>query len=133
MLNSNPYRFLGVISNSGIKNIQKNLSKIKAYSKIGKHLSLPYELSFFNLQDIDRSESLINEAENKILLDSNKVKHSLFWFNEANPIDKIALENLNNGNFEKSETIWRKVIKENIISESNSLNLSILENLYLMQ
>lgn len=119
MLNSNPYRFLGVISNSGIKNIQKNLSKIKAYSKIGKHLSLSYDLSFFNLQKIDRSESLIKEAENKILLDSNKVKHSLFWFTELNSIDKIALENLNKGNFEKSETIWRKVIKDNSISKSN--------------
>ena len=119
MLNSNPYRFLGVTSNSGIKNIQKNLSKIKAYSKIGKHLSLPYELSFFNLQKIDRSESLTKEAENKILLDPNKVKYSLFWFNEANSIDKIALENLNKGNFEKSETIWRKVIKDNSISKSN--------------
>jgi hypothetical protein len=119
MLNSNPYRFLGVISNSGIKNIQKNLSKIKAYSKIGKHLSLSYDLSFFNLQKIDRSESRIKEAENKILLDSNKVKHSLFWFIELNSIDKIALENLNKGNFEKSETIWRKVIKNNSISKSN--------------
>ena len=85
MLNSNPYRFLGVNSNSGIKNIQKNLSKIKAYSKIGKHLSLPYELSYLNLQKIDRSESLIKEVENKILLDPNKVKHSLFWFTVAMP------------------------------------------------
>ncbi len=119
MFYNNPYRFLGVLSNSGIKNIQKNLSKIKAYSKIGKYLSLPYELNFFNLREIDRSESLIKDAENKILLDPNKVKHSLFWFNDANSIDKIALENLNKGNFEKSETIWRKVIKEKSISKSN--------------
>ena len=94
MFNKNPYRFLGVISNSGIKNIQKNLSKIKAYSKIGKHLSLPYELSFLNLKEIDRSESHIKEAENKILLDPNKVKHSLFWFTDNSSIDQIALENL---------------------------------------
>ena len=99
MLNSNPYRFFGVVSNSGIKNIQKNLSKIKAYSKIGKHLSLPYELSFFNLINIDRSESLIKDAENKILLDPNKIKHSLFWFSDANSFDKIALENLDKGDF----------------------------------
>ena len=133
MLNNNPYRFLGVISNSGIKNVQKNLSKIKAYSKIGKHLSLPYELSFFNLQKINRSESLIKEAENKILLDSNKIKHSLFWFNDANSIDKIALENLNNGNFEKSETIWRKVIKEKAISKSNFSAYNNLSSLLLLR
>ncbi len=119
MFSNNPYRFLGVISNSGIKNIQKNLSKIKAYSKIGKHLSLPYELSFHHLKEIDRSEFLIKEAENKILLDSNKVKHSLFWFTDNSSIDQIALENLNRGNFEKSETIWRKVIKDKSISKSN--------------
>lgn len=119
MFNHNPYRFLGVISNSGIKNIQKNLSKIKAYSKIGKPFSLPYELSFLNLKEIDRSESHIKEAENKILLDPNKVKHSLFWFTNNSSIDQIALENLNKGNFEKSETIWRKVIKEKSISKSN--------------
>mgnify|MGYP001258456215 CR=1 FL=1 len=119
MFNNNPYRFLGVISNSGIKNIQKNLSKIKAYSKIGKHLTLPYELSFFNLLEINRSESLINDAENKILLDPNKIKYSLFWFIDNSSIDKIALENLNKGNFEKSENIWRKVIKDKSISKSN--------------
>ena len=34
MFNNNPYRFLGVVSNAGAKAIQKNLSKIKAYSKI---------------------------------------------------------------------------------------------------
>ena len=119
MFNNNPYRFFGVISNSGVKNIQKNLSKIKAYSKIGKHLALPYELSFFNLLEINRSESSINDAENKILLDPNKIKYSLFWFIDNSSIDKIALENLNKGNFEKSENIWRKVIKDKSISKSN--------------
>ena len=81
MFNNNPYRFLGVVSNAGAKAIQKNLSKIKAYSKIGKYISLPYELNFFNIIELNRSDSLIIESENKILLDINKIKHSLFWFN----------------------------------------------------
>ena len=133
MFNNNPYRFLGVISNSGVKNIQKNLSKIKAYSKIGKHLALPYELSFFNLLEINRSESLINDAENKILLDPNKIKYSLFWFIENSSIDKIALENLNKGNFEKSENIWRKVIKDKSISKSNFSAYNNLSTLLLLK
>ena len=133
MFSINPYRFLGVTSNSGIKNIQKNLSKIKAYSKIGKHLSLPYELGFLNLKEIDRSEPFIKETENRILLDSNKVKYSLFWFNDVNSIDKIALENLNKGNFEKSETIWRKVIKDKSISKSNFSAYNNLSTLLLLK
>lgn len=133
MFSSNPYRFLGVISNSGIKNVQKNLSKIKAYSKIGKHFSLPYELNFLHLKEIDRSASLIKEAENKILLDSNKVKYSLFWFTDNSSIDKIALENLNKGNFEKAGTIWRKVIKEKSISKSNFSAYNNLSTLILLR
>lgn len=133
MFSSIPYRFLGVNSNSGIKNIQKNLSKIKAYSKIGKHLSLPYELSFFNLLEIDRSDFLIKDAENKILLDSNKVKYSLFWFTDNSSIDQIALENLNKGNFDKSETIWRKVIKDKSISKSNFSAYNNLSSLLLLK
>ena len=133
MFSSNPYRFFGVISNSGIKNIQKNLSKIKAYSKIGKKISLPYELNFLHLKQIDRSESIIKDSENKILLDSNKVKYSLFWFVDNSSIDKIALENLNKGNVEKSETIWKKVIKEKSISKSNFSAYHNLSTLFLLR
>ena len=119
MFNDNPFRILGVESNSGIKSIQKNLSKIRAYLKINKNLTLPYELSFFNLGQIDRSHSLVVDAENKILLDSNKIKYSLFWFTNENSFDEIALKSLDNGNFVKSEEIWRNVIKTKAISKKN--------------
>lgn len=119
MFSNNPFRILGVESNSGIKSIQKNLSKIRAYLKIGKNLSLPYELSFFNLKQINRSHPLVVDAESKILLDSNKIKYSLFWFTNENSFDEIALKSLENGNFLKSEEIWRNVIKTKAISKKN--------------
>ena len=133
MFSENPFRFLGVLSNSGIKNIQKNLSKIKAYSKIGKHLSLPYELSFFNLKKITRLDSSIIDAENKTLLDPNKVKSALFWFVEENSIDNIALKNLDLGSFDKAELVWRKVIKEKPISKTNFSAYNNLSTLLLLK
>ena len=57
MISSNPFRFIGVLSNSGAKLIQKNLSKIKAYSKIGRELSLPFELNFLNLEKLNRTDA----------------------------------------------------------------------------
>ena len=119
MYNKNPYRIIGLESNSGLRLIQKNLSKIKAYLKIEKHLTLPYELSFFNLKEINRSHSVVLEMENKILLDSNKIKYALFWFINENSFDEIALSSLNKGNFVKSEGLWRKVIKDKPISKKN--------------
>ena len=133
MFNGNPYRILGVLSTTGAKAIQKNLSKIKAYSKIGKHVSLPYELNFFNIIELNRSDSLIIEAENKILLDINKIKHSLFWFVNSSSIDQVALENLDKGNFEKSESIWRNVIKTNPISKSNIYAFNNLSTLLFLK
>ena len=35
-ISQNPYRIIGVLSNSGIKEIHKNLSKLKAYAQLGK-------------------------------------------------------------------------------------------------
>tara|TARA_B100001093_G_C26785543_1_gene996484 strand:+ start:176 stop:1624 length:1449 start_codon:yes stop_codon:yes gene_type:complete len=119
MFNHQPFRLIGVESNSGLKPIQKNLSKIRAYLNINKNLSLPYELSSFNLKELNRSNSLVKEAENKILLDSNKIKYALFWFVSENSFDEIALKSLNNGDSIKSEEIWRNVIKGKAISEKN--------------
>ena len=45
----NPYRTIGLTSNSGLRQIQKNLSKLKAYSKLGKTLNFDFDLSYLNL------------------------------------------------------------------------------------
>ena len=133
MISSNPFRFIGVLSNSGAKLIQKNLSKIKAYSKIGRELSLPFELNFLNLEKLNRTDASTIDAENKILLDPNKIKYALFWFIDASSIDQIALANLEKGDFEKSITIWEKVIKENPISKTNFSAYNNLSTLLLIK
>ena len=78
----NPYRTIGLTSNSGLRQIQKNLSKLKAYSKLGKTLNFDFDLSYLNLTAIDRSMEIVSKVENRILLDENKLKFSLFWFQD---------------------------------------------------
>jgi hypothetical protein len=126
ILSSNPYRTLGVTSNSGQKLIQKNLSKLKAYSKLGKSLDFDYDFSFLSLKPVDRSIDVISKVESKILLDENKIKFSLFWFQETTSFDSIALANLTKGNAEKASVIWSKVIKSD---EVNSKNFSAVNNI----
>ena len=126
ILSSNPYRTLGVTSNSGQKLIQRNLSKLKAFSKLGKSLDLDYDLSFLSLKPVDRSTDIISKVESKILLDENKIKFSLFWFQETTSFDSIALANLIKGDVEKAFAIWSKVIKS---EEVDSKNFSAVNNI----
>ena len=73
--------------------------------------------------------------ENKILLDENKVKYALFWFVDNNPIDSVALSNLNKGAIDKAKDIWQKATKgkeisvKNLSAFNNLSTLLILNNL----
>ena len=124
-LSKNPFRVIGISSNSGQKIIQKNLSKLKAFSKIGKSKEFDYDLSFLNLAPIDRSFDIISKIENRILLDENKLKYSLFWFQDITSFDSIALANLIKGDSDKALEIWAKTMKS---GDVNSKNFSAFNN-----
>ena len=124
-LSKNPFRVIGISSNSGQKIIQKNLSKLKAFSKIGKSKEFDYDLSFLNLATIDRSFDIISKVESRILLDENKLKYSLFWFQDITSFDSIALANLIKGDSGKALEIWAKTMKS---GEVNSKNFSAFNN-----
>ena len=108
-ISQNPFRVISVLSNSGAKEIKKNLSKIKAFTKIGKSPSFQYDFNFLNLAQINRSEDVVSRVENKLLLDESKIKNSLFWFINISPIDSVALNNLSDGNIDKAIEIWDKL------------------------
>ena len=124
-LSSNPFRVVGVLSNSGLKIIQKNLSKLKAFSKLGKALEFDFDFPFLNLEVVDRSSDMISKVESRILLDENKLKYSLFWFLDVSSIDSIALANLIKGDSDKALEIWAKAMKS---GEVNSKNFSAFNN-----
>lgn len=134
-LSHNPYRVIGLPSNAGLKNIQKNLSVLKAYSKIGKYKKSDYDLTYFNFSNIDRSQAVIDRVESKILLDENKVKYSLYWFSDSNAYDSVALKNLFDSNPNKAEEIWdkctkgKKINKNNISSFNNYSSLMLFKEL----
>ena len=133
-LSQNPYRIIGVPSNSRIKLIQKNLSKLKAFSKLGKKIELDFDLTFLNLEKVERSSDVISKVESRILLDEKKIKYSLFWFQDVSSYDSIALAKLIKGDTDKALEIWTKAMKS---EEVNSKNFSAFNNssslLFLLQ
>ena len=118
-LSGNPFRTIGLPSNSGLKQIQKNISKLKAFSKLGKVVDFDYDLNFLNLTKIDRTTEKIIKVESRFLLDENKLKYSLFWFQKNSPFDEVALSNLTKSDTSKAIEIWDKVIKKGVLNQAN--------------
>lgn len=93
IIKNNPYRVLGVLANASRKEIERNKSQIKAFAKVGKTPSFPYDFENF-LGPIDRSEDNLNDAVSKLTFDKDKVAYGLFWFNNASFVDEETLRRL---------------------------------------
>jgi hypothetical protein len=131
-ISNNSYRVLGVPSNSSLKDIQKNISKLKAFAKIGKEMQLDYDLSCLNFSKINRTDDLLLKSENQIKLDKNRIQMSLFWFVDISPIDTVSLANLIKGDVSKSIEIWEKATKSNELTLNNYSAFNNLSTLLLL-
>jgi hypothetical protein len=108
LISENPYRTLGVFCGASTREIQKQLAKVKAFSRVGKQSRLETDFEF--LGGVNRDLDLITEAANKIEQAKNKVTYSLFWFQKANHIDETALGYLVKNETDKAIEIWTKLI-----------------------
>lgn len=125
LFSHNPYRILGVYSNSPKKDVLSNLNKMKAFLKVGKTVSFPLDLPQF-LPSIDRDETIVSSAQASIELPMDQIKHTLFWFMKVTPLDDIALNHLLAGNIVQAKEIWNK--KETVSSLLNLMACALIEN-----
>ncbi|MCH5217514.1 MAG: hypothetical protein J1F07_03010 [Muribaculaceae bacterium] len=122
LITYNPYRILGVFSNSPKKEVLSNINKSKAFLKVGKEISFP---SYFNefLPSIIRTEDEISKAISEIERPIDQLKHSLFWFINSSKFDDIALKHLEAGDISLAKDIWNKAS-----NMSSLLNLMVCPN-----
>lgn len=120
IISSNPYRLLGVYSNSPIKDRIANANKLKAYLKVGKSVDFPLDLSNLIPAPIRTVESM-EHANACINLPHDQLKYALFWFIKVSSIDEMALGYLQNGNTDKAKELLEK--KETF---SSLINLGVL-------
>lgn len=125
LLSHNPYRILGVYSNSPKKDVLSSLNRMKAFLKVGKTVSFPLDLPQF-LPSIDRDEIIVSSAQASIELPMDQIKHTLFWFMKVTPLDDIALNHLLAGNIIQAKEIWNK--KETVSSILNLMVCALIEN-----
>lgn len=108
-IQDNPFRILGVFSNSATKDIVANEGKMKAFLKVGRAVSYPLDLPSI-LPSVERNEAIVSTAKSQIALPDDKVKYAQFWFIKSTPIDDIAFNHLFKGDFDGAvETFKKKV------------------------
>lgn len=108
ILQNNPYRQLGVYSNSPTKERLANHNRMKAFLKVGKPVSFPLDLSKY-LSAINRTEATVADADAKLTLPKDQILYAQFWFVKMTPLDDVAFNHLIRGNMDKAIDIWRKV------------------------
>ena len=130
VINSNPYRILGIKANASAPEKQRAKTRIEAYVAVGKAPVLEFDLTP-PLKPIERTQDLIDLKSNEILSDEDKVKNAIFWFVSGGTIDDIALANLTESkDIEKALANFEKGSKGFVIdthSISSIINHSTLE------
>ena len=126
---NNPYRTLGLFGNSKERDLQRQLSKLKAYTSTGKDVCFDYDFPF--LGNIVRNPDKVQEAASRIEQTKNKVHYALFWFLNSGHLDEVALNNLKESNIEKAIEIWEKTIKDDVVTAKNFASISNLSTLQL--
>lgn len=107
ILRNNPYRLLGVYSNSPTKERLANHNRMKAFLKVGKPVSFPLDLSQY-LSAIKRTEASVMDAEAQLTLPKDQLLYAQFWFVKATHLDEVAFNHLFAGEIDKAEEIWQK-------------------------
>ena len=72
---NNPYKLLGVLSSDSPRDIERNISRFKAFLKIKKSPTSDYDLGFLNKTDIERSEASISKSQNLVISDRTKIQY----------------------------------------------------------
>lgn len=125
IISGNPYRLLGVYSNSPIKDRIANANRMKAYLKVGRSVSFPLDLLNLIPAPLRIVENM-EHANGSINLPKDQLKYALFWFIKVTSIDEIAMGYLQEGETEKAKELFGK--KETFSSLINLGVLSLIQN-----
>ena len=127
VLKNNPYRLLGVYTNSPTKERLANHNRMKAFLKVGKSVSFSLDLPQY-LQPINRTETLVADADAKLALPKDQMFYALFWFIKTTPLDDVAFNHLIAGELSKAEETWQK--KETLSSLQNRIVCALMRDDY---
>lgn len=82
-ISENPYRLLGVFVNSSLKTRTAAMARIKAYEKVGKHITTPNDFDSLIGVTVPRGPGAADKAARALELPAERLRNALFWFAES--------------------------------------------------
>ena len=138
LVGKNPYRILGVYANATSKEMQKNLSRISAFAKVGRSEGFPTDfLAAFRVASAlmrvefeaavfepRRDEAAVAAAQAQLHSAGDRLVHLCFWWTCATPADEAAFRKLETGDLEGAREIWNR--RSNVSAVVNAMTTSWL-------
>ena len=138
LVGKNPYRVLGVYGNATSKEVQKNLSRIAAFAKVGRteefytDFKVAFRVSFQRLNagsedahfKLERDEEMVVAAQAQLHSVGDRLLHLCFWWTCATPADEAAFRKLETGDLEGAREIWNR--RSNVSAVVNTMTTSWL-------
>ena len=138
LVGKNPYRILGVYANATSKEMQKNLSRISAFAKVGRSEGFPTDFSAaFRVASAlmrvefeaavfepGRDEAAVAAAQAQLHSAGDRLLHLCFWWTCATPADEAAFRKLETGDLEGAREIWNR--RSNVSAVVNTMTTSWL-------
>ena len=138
LVGKSPYRILGVYANATSKEMQKNLSRISAFAKVGRSEGFPtdfsaafrvasalmrveFEAAVFEPR---RDEAAVAAAQAQLHSAGDRLVHLCFWWTCATPADEAAFRKLETGDLEGAREIWNR--RSNVSAVVNAMTTSWL-------
>jgi len=119
LIHHNPFRILGVTANASLSDRKQQANLIAQYLKIGQNAKLDFDITP-PLSPIERTKELIELQSSRIHSTEDKIMHSLFWFVQANGVDKIALKHLTKSkDIDKALNDFEKGCRGFVVSQSS--------------
>lgn len=124
IIENNPFRILGVYANSTKKDMVANKSKATAFLNVNKPVDFPLDLNDL-LTPLSRTLVMMSDAEARLSIPCEQLKHTQFWFMKMTPLDDVAFNHLIAGNISKAIEIWDK--QDSISSLQNKMICSLID------
>ena len=138
LVGKNPYRILGVYANATSKEMQKNLSRIAAFAKVGRSEGFPtdfsaafrvasalmrveFEAAVFEPR---RDEAAVAAAQAQLHSAGDRLLHLCFWWTCATPADEAAFRKLETGDLMGALAVWNRA--HNVSAVVNAMTTSWL-------
>jgi len=121
---NNPYRILGLSTDSSDKKITKRVSDLMTYNEMGKLITYGTDLEIIG--EVKRDELSIKDAGKKLENPELRFFYSLLSFDIIDDVDTLAFQHIQKKEFETAIKLWEDVIFHN---STNKRGTKILEDI----